>query len=514
MANASTDWPFWLTASLLGGLSLIILYRALFRDRSRGRKRCPKCWYDMSGADPLRPSGLVCPECGRDAKRESALLRTRRRWGWVAIGSALALGSYGVWKAPEVDRHGWPRTIPTWALIAALDALEAPTLQERDAMSRNLPTPLSKQIGWDLITRCANYGAGMWRWERAWLIRRCLGSSVAMSAYGLGDDQDPFSIQVFCLYSLNGWGVGEDDLLPANVLSELRRRVGERAVVTRRRWPEGVPVQIKLARDTWFGYGNVMFWEIRARSTDRSDADWLAAGLYPYSGHTWNDTAQLIGDYPRGAHTVEFEAALVDLQPEMPRGQVRPRDECWVDDFKLESKVWESTTSVTFEVGGAMHDLVTATPNEAVAARIATAWQVRLDRQRRLQPSPWDFVRLNIWDHPYPQPFATVSLIPNTTLALWIEIQRNGRTVGWTQAWWRDAIMTSGYEGLHDGIVSNELLVEVISDEMFLPDQPDDSWTIRVWGDAETALRDFESDCYWEGYVERSISAPSIRVTP
>ena len=33
MANASTDWPFWLAAALLGALSLFILYRALFRDR-------------------------------------------------------------------------------------------------------------------------------------------------------------------------------------------------------------------------------------------------------------------------------------------------------------------------------------------------------------------------------------------------------------------------------------------------------------------------------------------------
>jgi hypothetical protein len=36
---------------------------ACFDDKARWRRRCPHCWYDMSGA-----TGLVCPECGRDAR--------------------------------------------------------------------------------------------------------------------------------------------------------------------------------------------------------------------------------------------------------------------------------------------------------------------------------------------------------------------------------------------------------------------------------------------------------------
>ena len=506
MANFSTDWPFWLAATLLALLSAFILYRSLLHNRSRGRRRCPKCWYDMSGVN-----GLRCPECGRDAKRERKLFRTRRRWGWAAAALALALLSYGLWKTPEVRRHGWPRAIPTWALIAALDVLEDPTLAERDAMGKKLPVPVTIRLGWDLITRCHDNGAGMWAWERAWLISRCMASPVGTAPYSLGEDGSALGLRVFCLYSLNGWGVGEDDLLPPSVLAELRRRVAERAVVTRARWPENVPVQVKLARDTWFGYGNVMFGEIRARPTDPRHAEWVSAWLWGYSG-PWNDVAQRIGLYPAGVRSVEFDLALVDLQPERRTGGVRPQNECWEDEYLLESSMWEATTSVTFEVGGAIHDVMTAVPSNAVTTRIATIWTVRLDRLRITRPYSWDVATLHIRDQPHYQPYTTASLIPNTTLALWIEIQRNGRTIGWTQAWWRDSILTSGYDGLHDGVVSSELRVEVISDEMFLPDAPDDKWTVRIYGDAKTALRDFESTRYWEGFVERPLNVTPVRM--
>lgn len=39
-------WIIFAIAFALGGV--ILLVRALFADRSRGRKRCPKCWYDTN----------------------------------------------------------------------------------------------------------------------------------------------------------------------------------------------------------------------------------------------------------------------------------------------------------------------------------------------------------------------------------------------------------------------------------------------------------------------------------
>jgi len=505
VANLSTDWPFWLAATLLGLLSAFILHRALLNNRSRGRRRCPKCWYDMSGVN-----GLRCPECGRDAKRERRLFKTRRRWGWAAAAFAFALLSYGVWKIPEVRRRGWPRAIPTWALIAALDQLDAPTLAERDAMGKNMPVPVSAWLGWDLITRCFDNGAGMSRWERGWLISRCMASPVGTAPYGLGDDQSALGMRVFCLYSLNGWGVGEDDLLPPSVLAELRRRVGQRAVITRDRWPLGEPVRVKVVRDTWFGAGNAMFWEIRARAATPSSSDWIKRGLYG-PGNIWNDGAASLGPFPKGDHRLAFELALVDTQPETAPGWPRQLvDECWEYLYEFEESKWEGVCEAPFQVGGTIDEIMTAVPNEEVAARIGSQWRFSLNRHRDMERS-FDFVTLHFFDAPGQDLSNTLALIPDTTLAIWVEVFKNGELVGWTQAWWRDSVYRRGYDGLYEGVWSTELRVEVVAEGVFDPDQPDDAWTVRIYGDPTTALRDFESDRFWEGFVERPITVTPLR---
>ncbi len=106
------SWLWLIGAGVLalGGSALTAW--ALFSDRSRGRKRCPKCWYDMSAT-----AGLKCPECGREARGEQRLFRTRRRWRWVVVGVGLVVGAWPVLKAPEMMKHGWMVLIPTDVLL-------------------------------------------------------------------------------------------------------------------------------------------------------------------------------------------------------------------------------------------------------------------------------------------------------------------------------------------------------------------------------------------------------------
>lgn len=88
---------------------------ALFGDRSRGRKRCPRCWYDMSAA-----VGLKCPECGKDAKGERGLLRTRRRWRLVVVGVVMGVVGMSLRVVPVVRAHGWAAILPEWVLVRCL----------------------------------------------------------------------------------------------------------------------------------------------------------------------------------------------------------------------------------------------------------------------------------------------------------------------------------------------------------------------------------------------------------
>ncbi len=96
---------------------------ALLWDRSRGRRRCPKCWYDLSGTEPGGRGGWVCPECGRRGTQERSLRRTRRRWRWVGVVVLLLCVSHGLRVTPDVRRNGWIEAAPDVLVVASFPFL-------------------------------------------------------------------------------------------------------------------------------------------------------------------------------------------------------------------------------------------------------------------------------------------------------------------------------------------------------------------------------------------------------
>jgi hypothetical protein len=98
--------PTWFTETGFGyvlGVAAVtlvglLLYRGLWGDRTKGRARCPKYWYDMRGTLP-RPE---FPECGYDTRSERRLHKTHRRRGRIVVGAVLVLLS----AYPLVIRRG------------------------------------------------------------------------------------------------------------------------------------------------------------------------------------------------------------------------------------------------------------------------------------------------------------------------------------------------------------------------------------------------------------------------
>ena len=98
-------WLFCTIAAVLFLAAIGLLYFGLWGDRSKGRLRCPKCWYDMTGS--FEAGKLVCPECGMDASVEKRLKKNHRRW-WailpslpvVLAGLLVGLPSFFFW-------YGW-----------------------------------------------------------------------------------------------------------------------------------------------------------------------------------------------------------------------------------------------------------------------------------------------------------------------------------------------------------------------------------------------------------------------
>lgn len=119
LSAIGSTWAYAAAGSLaLAGLAILLI--ALLAGRARGRRRCPRCWYDMSGAGATFP--LTCPECGRKVRTDGELGRTRRRWRLAIFGLVLAapliaqvsyLHGHGIyyalmpkWKRVETFRFG------------------------------------------------------------------------------------------------------------------------------------------------------------------------------------------------------------------------------------------------------------------------------------------------------------------------------------------------------------------------------------------------------------------------
>lgn len=108
-------WLYWTSAVVLGTAAITTLAWSLFWDRSRGRLRCPRCWYDMSGGAPL-----TCPECGTTVTSERRLRRTRRRRRWALLAVVGAAGAVALALTPRVQRDGWTALVPDSLLITAM----------------------------------------------------------------------------------------------------------------------------------------------------------------------------------------------------------------------------------------------------------------------------------------------------------------------------------------------------------------------------------------------------------
>jgi hypothetical protein len=118
-APTNPEWwinpALWLGGTLTAAAAIFLLAWALFADRSRGRRRCPRCWYDMSAT-----TGLKCPECGREQRRERRLFRTRRRKWLATLAVVLMLaGTVGA-AAPRAKNTNWEEATPDWIVLLML----------------------------------------------------------------------------------------------------------------------------------------------------------------------------------------------------------------------------------------------------------------------------------------------------------------------------------------------------------------------------------------------------------
>lgn len=119
--------PPWLSiysGALILCLCTVGLYLALGRDRSRGRKRCPRCWYDLSSSVTKPFKELRCSECGHVVKVERRLYRTRRHWRWAVLSVLIMPAGVALPLWPQIREKGWTSVVPTDALLLLLPRID------------------------------------------------------------------------------------------------------------------------------------------------------------------------------------------------------------------------------------------------------------------------------------------------------------------------------------------------------------------------------------------------------
>lgn len=103
----------WIVAGLVTASGLALLIWSVRGDGARGRKRCPKCWYQMQGVQ-----GSRCPECGHETKRERDLLKPRRRWRFAMLASLLLAALPALFITREFRQHGWYWLLPRYKIVS------------------------------------------------------------------------------------------------------------------------------------------------------------------------------------------------------------------------------------------------------------------------------------------------------------------------------------------------------------------------------------------------------------
>ncbi len=161
------DWAFWAAGGVVAMAGLLLCGWALLRDRSRGRRRCPRCWYDMAGVP-----GLTCPECGKQARSEKGLGRTKPRWRWAMLGLVLITLGGGAAVVPAVRSGGWVNYPPVWSLQMVMRFFDKEAKVEYDqrwSQSVGRAAWLSQRA----MARARPTTPSTTQWQRLLAARRC-----------------------------------------------------------------------------------------------------------------------------------------------------------------------------------------------------------------------------------------------------------------------------------------------------------------------------------------------------
>ncbi len=267
-------------------------------------------------------------------------------------------------------------------------------------------------------------------------------------------------------------------------------RLAPQLLRTRPVWPTGTPIRYEPATVWASGrLGTVSLRAIASKESTPPSPEWPRPELT--HEQLWTDHQWTLPPLPAGKHDIMAE--VVVARPHLgadgkPVGG--PPDE-----------VWRGTVRRTILVAGSPSDILNATSG-------ATLDEFIRDRARpRLVKLPTSGTYTVHMDRP------RGPLTESLTIAMRLEILHGGQTVASA----RRLYPASGSLGLFNPPALLEGDTRAVAAAVGNPDdldppvgesdaaEPDAparaAWTVRITGDAELALRDFNSNAYWDGTI-------------
>lgn len=435
---ANLSWLWLIGAALLaiGGIALVAW--ALFADRSRGRKRCAKCWYDMSAT-----AGLKCPECGREARGERGLLATRRRWWWAVVGVGMVVGAWLVFKAPEIRANGLAVLVPTTILIPLLTDVDV------EWHAGSFLSWAGKEVSRREQTN------DLPRWQRAWLLSKRVRHSGPESLFSTRELWPTGSLVTF--WFDDGWNGWQDRLL-------IVRHTKTGRVLFSKHFPARGSSDVFRLWSKWSDDSQA-FTESEALDSFAIDLEWFEFAVR--------------GD-PNSKRSM-----LTRMHATLPIRRVERLDDA-IESVELPEFDLEFAQSLKPVLIRSAYD---------------TALESDFDCLMHCDPDPVADAQLPDGHGPRDgaRPLRALMKHPGITFAARYDVCHAGRVVGTARAWyrWND---DPEWPRIVPFVATNEVIViEPVSDELHSASADDGLWTLRIESDQEFALRDFESKKCWSG---------------
>ena len=439
-SGAFSDWLVWGGGTLAFVVAVAILWWGLFGDRARGRRRCPRCWYDMSHSN-----GLRCSECGRTAPNEKHLLRTRRRLipALLAAIVASAGASYAIERG---NQHGWLALMPTRVVVMSLpfsgDGYASLTTELTMRIGRRTLTDGQVQ---SLVKRClrgdmlARPVSPEWQRKYGTLLANCRG--VVPEGFGLDKELLKLPAQV----ELTSRGAWPEDA-PICLLLDVREW-----------WPAGTECRITLTPQ-WNPDDPITIWRDAApRSPGRPGRG---------NPNRYRAYPLVIHDPPAGTR-LEFDVVVERLAPgEKPSWQ----------------EVQAEAITVDVKLAGTLADTLQPSANDELQTAMQDAFGRVVKWTSGRSPVRVSFDR---------RPTYAVQTSEDILIGAVVDILHAGTLARRLELWW-PLTPTAAYDIGFVVAYEDETLIKDANED-------DNQWTMLVRGDPAIAIRAGTGTAYWAG---------------